>query len=123
MTRRRVLLLGAGFAFVATIAVIALAGYYSTLSLLVSSQLPLIFLPTLVPFLVVAAQRLTSKAALAVVAAPMALGWAAVIVIDSRPYTGGGASMAVLLGWAACAVSVLLAGVALIVAPIVAQRR
>ncbi|WP_426265900.1 hypothetical protein [Sphingomonas sp. LHG3443-2] len=109
MSRRRLLWLGAGFALVVTIAVIVLAGLYDNLALLVLGQVPLIFLPTFLPFRVLAARNAVSTLAVAVIAAPLVMGWGYVIYVERQPYAGGGASMAVLLGWAACLVSTLLA--------------
>ena len=102
-----------------TIAVIVFAGFYYNLALLVLGQVPLIFLPTLLPFLVLAARSPVSPVAVALVAAPLVLGWAYVIYVESQPYAGGGASMAVLMGWAACFVSTLLAA---LVAPLLTTR-
>lgn len=116
-------MLGAGLALFVATAVVGLTGSIGTLALLVSTLVPLIFLPTLLPFLVLAAQRQTPKAAIAIVAAPLVLGWAYVIYVDSRPYVGGGASMAVMLGWAACALSTLFALLALLATPLLKQRR
>lgn len=94
--------------------VIAAADYYVNPILLVGQMLA-IGLPSYAPFAVLALARVRSAWANLLIADVILLGWWRVVYIDTRPYEGGGASFAILVGWAACAlalVSAALFGVA-----------
>lgn len=85
-----------------------MGGYYTGLELL-GRQLLLIAGPTFLPFLFLAARRRTGWLAWAAVAAPLVAGWSYVVYVDTRPYAGGGASFAALLGWLACLLALAVA--------------
>lgn len=108
MSRGTLLRFGAIFAALLTAAVILFADYYESPEGLVM-QIALIAGPSFLPFSALASGKDPPRWMLAVVTAVIAAGWALVVYEDTRPYTGGGASMAVLFGWMTCIVAVLLA--------------
>lgn len=105
---RRYLAASALFAAVLAAAVIASAGYYVNPVLLVGQMLG-IGLPSYAPFVVLALARVRNAWATLLIAGIILLGWSRVVYIDTRPYEGGGASFAILVGWAACALALVLA--------------
>ena len=114
VTRLATLAIGWGYALAVSTLVILLAGYYQSGALV--EQVALIAIPTFAPFLILALFGRCNRPVLLTVAAVVGLGWIFTVYVDTRPYTGGGASFAVFFGWLssliACAVA-LVAGIAL----------
>ena len=96
------------FALLLTTAVIVLAGYYESLGLLLM-QILFIAGPTAVPLLILPKRGWIALVSWLVIASLMTVGWSYVVYIDTRPYQGGGATFAVLLGWFTCLVAFLVA--------------
>jgi hypothetical protein len=105
---RGYLLVSALFTIALAAAVIVAAGYYVNPFLLVGQILG-IGLPSYAPFAILALARLKSAWATLPIAGIILFGWARVVYIDTRPYEGGGASFAILVGWAACVLAMVLA--------------
>ena len=90
-------------------ALIIVAGYYSSPGLLVV-QLLAIGLPIFVPLALLSGTTGGGRAlGILIVGAILAAGWGYVAYLDTRPYVGGGASLALLAGWTASVVAALVA--------------
>ena len=100
--------ISAGFALVLSASVILVAGYNESAGLL-AFQILFIAGPTLAPFLAAPKSGVVGISTWAVIAALLITGWSYVAYIDSRPYQGGGASLAPLLGWFTCFVAFIAA--------------
>ena len=100
----------AAFSLALTAIVIISPGYYESPGLLMMMQIAFIFCPAMLPFLVLlgASRR---KIPAVTCAALLVLGWVYVVYVDTRQYEGGGASFAILFGWAASVASAILAAV------------
>ena len=96
------------FALLTAAAVILLAGYYETPGLLIA-QIAFIAAPTFIPLALLRKGGRVMTASWIGVALMMSAGWGYVVYLDTRPYTGGGASFAMLVGWAACCVAGVIA--------------
>jgi hypothetical protein len=120
--RRHYLSASATFAIILAGVVIVLAGYYESPGLLVGQVLA-IALPAFAPFAFLGAAKVRSGWVTAVVASMVIGGWARVVWIDTRPCDGGGATMALLVGWAACTLAFLMAAVLAIVWDAQRERR
>ena len=102
------LLISAGFSLALAATVIAVAGYYESAGLLVA-QVLFIAGPTVVPFLALPKKGIVGLGSWVFTASLLVAGWSYVAYVDTRPYTGGGASFAVLFGWFTCFVAIILA--------------
>jgi hypothetical protein len=101
-------ILSAVFAVVLSVLVIVVADYYeSRIALLF--QILLIGGPTLAAFMVLPKSGILGIIGWIVIASLVTAGWAHVAYIDTRPYTGGGASLAPLFGWFTCFVAFVIA--------------
>ena len=114
MSRGKLLAVSLVFTLVATLVVILIAGYSDSLMSL-GAMMPMIAGPIMLPFLILTFRRYTSLTAWIAIAASLTIGWGFVAYVDSRPYEGGGASFAILFGWFASALTILLAGIIAIV--------
>ena len=85
--------LSVAFGLLTAAVVITLAGYYESPRLLLF-QIALIAGPTIVPLMPLPRDGPAMVPGWVAVALLMSAGWAYVIYIDTRPYTGGGASFA-----------------------------
>jgi hypothetical protein len=88
-------------ALIMAAAVIAAAGYYEGPNLLFG-QLVAIAGPTAVPLIVLPNRGRIAAAGWLGIAPLLICAWSYVVYVDTRPYQGGGASFAVLIGWFAC---------------------
>ena len=102
------LLISIGFSLTLAAIVIAVAGYYESAGLLVG-QLLFVAGPTVVPFLVLPKRGIVGLGGWLFTAVLLVAGWSYVVYVDTRPYTGGGASFALLFGWFTCFVAVVVA--------------
>lgn len=100
--------LSVAFGLLTAAVVITLAGYYESPRLLLF-QIALIAGPTIVPLMPLPRDGPAMVPGWVAVALLMSAGWAYVIYIDTQPYTGGGASFALLLGWFTCFVAGIVA--------------
>ena len=110
MNKSASLLASAGFSLALAVTVIAAAGYYERPSLL-PAQLLLIAVPSLLPLALLSMakhHRLVWIACVALIAG----SWSYVVYVDTRPYTGGGASLACVIGWMGCAMALVFAAIA-----------
>lgn len=98
------------FAFLTAAVVIFAAGYYSSVGLLLW-QVAFIAGPTFVPLALLSRRGAFMKVSRIAIALLISAGWAFVVYVDTRPYTGGGASFALLFGWFGCAIATLAATV------------
>ena len=90
-------------------ALIFVADYYSSPGLLIV-QLLAIGLPIFVPFALLSGTTGGIRAlGIVVVGAILAAGWGYVAYLDTRPYGGGGASLALLSGWTTSVIAALIA--------------
>ena len=104
----RHLIASVAFAILVAVTVIVAAGYYESPLLLVT-QLLFIAGPTLGAFLPLPKLGRAAVIAWLVIAALLIAGWGYVVYVDTRPYKGGGASLALLFGWFTCMIATLLA--------------
>ena len=118
----RYLQLSVACSFFLAAAVIALGGYYEGPGLLIA-QVAFIVGPSLAPFLVLPKQGRLKLGAWIFIALLLTAGWSYVIYVDTRPYSGGGASFAVLFGWFTCFVAFILALLVSIFQPRFGGRR
>jgi len=102
--------------------VIAIGNYYAGPSLLLP-QIVFVAGPTLVPLLILPRTGKPALAAWIFIAVLLVGGWSYVVYVDTRPYTGGGASFAWLIGWFACFVALILAASLSAVAFLLGGRR
>jgi hypothetical protein len=109
----RYLLASAIFSLLVAATVIVLGGYYESPTLLLM-QIVLIAGPTFLPFLALPKEGRFVVACWVLIAAMLMAGWSYVVYVDTRPYTGGGASFAVLFGWFTCLVAVMIAVILLL---------
>ena len=100
------------FAVLTATAVIASAGYYETPSLLFM-QIVFIAVPTFVPLALLSRRGSVVTASRVALALFITAGWAYVVYLDTRPYTGGGASFALLIGWFTCFIAGIIATIIL----------
>ena len=100
------------FALLTAAAVIAGAGYYESLGLLIM-QIVFIAGPTFVPLAILSRRGAVLTASRVALALFITAGWAYVVYVDTRPYTGGGASFALLLGWFTCFIAGIIATIIL----------
>lgn len=117
MTPARYLAIAAAVGIGWAVLLILVADYYENAGM-VPMQLLLIAGPVMVPFVPLAWAGHWRRIGTVVAGAMVALGWAYVGYADTRPDTGGGASLAMVVGWAASAVA-LLTGIAFRLARIV----
>lgn len=96
------------FALLTAAAVIVGAGYYES-PLLLLMQVVFIAGPTFVPLAILSRRGAGLTASRVALALFITAGWAYVVYVDTRPYTGGGASFALLVGWFTCFVAGFLA--------------
>jgi hypothetical protein len=95
-------------ALVTALAVIILGGYYES-PLLLALQIALIAGPTFLPLALLPRGGPAIATSWVVLSLIMLMGWGYVVHVDTRPYTGGGASFAILFGWFACFIAGILA--------------
>lgn len=94
------------FALLTAAVVIVAAGYFTSTGLLFW-QVAFIAGPTFLPLALLSRRGSFVKVSRVAVALFITAGWAFVVYVDTRPYTGGGASFALLFGWFGCAIATL----------------
>lgn len=100
------------FALLTAATVIAVAGYYVSPQKLVT-QIIFIAGPTFVPLALLSRRGSVLTASRVALALFITAGWAYVVYVDTRLYTGGGASFALLIGWFTCFIAVIIATIIL----------
>lgn len=121
MTTPQYLLASFAIAVIVACALVFGMGYYESAGLAVD-QFAFIVLPIFLPLAVLTGGGRVRGIGIAVVAAILTVGWGSMVYIDLTADPGGGATFAVLAGWGASALALVVAALFAIVARFLPRR-